>query len=95
MTEETHELSSTNEDNSKLIQSSECTDDMSVNVGGTTELDINCPISLTSDMVVVVDGKQCVLRFGPDANTLVAYPLRANSVTGVQVLIILTKIILN
>ncbi len=34
------------------------------------------PIELTSETVVVVNGKKCVLRVDPESNNLVAYPVR-------------------
>ena len=34
------------------------------------------PIALTSETVVVVNGKKCVLRVDPESNHLVAYPVK-------------------
>lgn len=40
------------------------------------KLDVASPISVTSDTVVVINGKKCVLRVDPDNNHLVAYPFK-------------------
>ena len=45
-------------------------------------LDLNRPVKLTSETVVVVDGKKCVLRVDPDTKHLVAYPLMETQTPG-------------
>ena len=38
------------------------------------------PIALTSETVVVVNGKKCVLRVDPESNHLVAYPVKTEGI---------------
>ena len=38
-------------------------------------VDVTNPIELTSETVVTVGGKKCVLRVDPATNHLVAYPV--------------------
>ena len=45
-------------------------------------LDMESPIPLTSETVVVIDGKKCVLRVDPESNHLVAYPFTPTPVPG-------------
>ena len=47
------------------------------------KLDLQKPIALTSETVVVVGGKKCVLRVDPQSSQLVAYPVKAVT-TGTQ-----------
>ena len=42
-------------------------------------VDMSQPIKLTSETLVSVGGKQCVLRVDPDTSHLVAYPVRSDS----------------
>lgn len=51
-------------------------------------LDLDCPIPLTSDTVVVVGGKKCVLRVDPDSNHLVAYPFTPTPTPGTDIRIL-------
>ncbi len=43
---------------------------------GKTSLDLSQPIELSSESVVMVGGKKCMLRVDPDTQHLVAYPVK-------------------
>ena len=46
------------------------------------KLDLKSPIELTSETVVVVGGKKCVLRVDPQTNHLMAYPFQPTPIPG-------------
>ena len=46
-------------------------------------IDMDKPIALTSETVVVVDGKKCILRVDPKSNHLVAFPFKPEG-TGIN-----------
>ena len=46
------------------------------------QIDLSKPIELTSETVVVVDGKKCVLRVDPNSNQLSAYPVKSTTMPG-------------
>ena len=46
------------------------------------KIDMNSPIPLTTETIVVVNGKKCVLRVDPDSNHLVAYPFTPTPTPG-------------
>ena len=45
-------------------------------------IDLKSPIELTSETVVVVGGKKCVLRVDPLTNHLMAYPFQPTPIPG-------------
>lgn len=45
-------------------------------------LDLKSPIELTSETIVVVGGKKCVLRVDPQTNHLMAYPFQPTPIPG-------------
>lgn len=47
---------------------------------GATCLDLNRPITLTEDTVVIIEDEKCVLRLEPGTKSLVAYPIKDESV---------------
>ena len=48
------------------------------------KLDLKSAIELTSETVVVVGGKKCVLRVDPQTNHLMAYPFQPTPIPGEQ-----------
>ena len=45
-------------------------------------LNLKSPIELTSETIVVVGGKKCVLRVDPQTNHLMAYPFQPTPIPG-------------
>ncbi len=51
-------------------------EDASTSMPAKKTVDTEKPIELTSETIVVVDGKKCVLRVDPTTNHLVAFPFK-------------------